>query len=260
MGRHFDHKIPPRKLASVDSIKTIDADFIRSNYITEAFCKFVYEYSGLVSRTKTEFRDLMFSSDEVSVFDVVGGSDIAWSLTMYVNNKDTWLWKYHEDLRSKKLKAVRDAQALPRLPPPPPPRNTRRNQANQAQQAPAVTDAEEHESPTEDDVPDNPYSKSQPRWTSASQSGKSKYDCGLTTEGKAFYCAMKKALKEVDNTEWEAVWETFWSERKLVDVPSSNKKRKRGAASDVQGDDFFGGGFTMDDLSDVEDDLIPTEL
>ena len=247
-------------MASVDSIKTIDADFVRSNYIPEAFCKFVYEYAGLVSRTKTDFRDLMFSSDEVSVFDVVGESDIAWSLTMYVNNKETWIWKYHDNLRARKLKAVRDAQALPRLPPPPQPRHTRRNQANQAQPAAAVTDAEEQELPTEDDVPENPYPKSNPRWTSASQSGKSKYDCGLTKEGKAFYCTMKKALKMVDNSEWELVWERFWSERKLVDVPRSKRKRKRGAASEVQGDDFFEGGFTMDDLSDAEDDMLTSPI
>ena len=252
-GAHFDHKLQG-KLVSIDTIKTIDADFVRTNYITVQFCKFVYEYSGVVSRTKTDFKELMFSSEEVSVFDIVGESDISWSLTMYVSGKENWLYKYHESLRARRLKAVRDQLAMPALPPPPPPpaRGTRRNRGGQAgAAAQAVTDNEEQALPSEDDVPPNPFPAVKPRWTSGSQSGKSKYDCGLSKEGKVFYVTMKKALKEVDNGEWSDVWDEFWEEQKKIDVPA----KKRNPASENGGkDECFGEDFVMDELVDEEED------
>lgn len=249
-------------IGTVADIKTIDSDWVRDNYITVEFCKFVYEYSGVVSRTKTDFKDIMFSSDDISVFDVVGESDISWSLTMYVSHQQMWLYKFQEKLREKRLKAVREALVMPRLPAPPPPapapRRTRLNPGNGEEQAQAVTDNEEQVLPSEEDVPTNPYPVSKSLWTTNSMSAKSKYDCGLTPAGRMFYVTMKKALKGVDNSEWADVWEQFWADRKLVDAPT--KKRKRNPASETRSDECFADGFVMDDLSDDEGEIDITQL
>lgn len=243
-----------RVISTVENIKTIDAEFVRENYITVDFCKFVYQYSSLVSRTKSDFRNAMQTcGDEFNVFEIVGESDISWSLMYYASSKDYWLWNYHEKIRNKRMKQLRET-----LPPPlpalalPPRRRTRANAGEEEEEE--EDEPQESEIPQEAApmVPPNPRPVAKALFTNASQSGKSKYDCGLTNEGRHFYMTMKKALKEVDGSEWNDVWEQFWSEQKKVEVPS--KKRKRRAAMEEDRDECFGEDFVMDELDDGEGD------
>ena len=89
----------------------LDSDFVRSNLMNAAFCKFVYKYAGFASMTKREFKKKMSdptSSAVKNLFEFLSPSDIAWAVLVYVSHEDLWKWEFQEYNKKKQVNIVHE--------------------------------------------------------------------------------------------------------------------------------------------------------
>ena len=70
-------------------IEQIDANIIREKWMNPVFVDFVFWYSIRVSNNRKYIISRLLQ-ENVSIFQCVTSSDIAWAVTCYVNNKDYW--------------------------------------------------------------------------------------------------------------------------------------------------------------------------
>jgi len=70
-------------------IEQIDANIIREKWMNPVFVDFVFWYSIRVSNNRKYIISRLLQ-ENVSIFQCVTYSDIAWAVTCYVNNKDYW--------------------------------------------------------------------------------------------------------------------------------------------------------------------------
>ena len=81
---------------------------IRTNWINVGFMNFVFKYAGSISHTRKGLIDAIKNGPEPSnFFDIVSGSNIAWAVTIYVNNILFWPYVIALDAaKKKKLMAI----------------------------------------------------------------------------------------------------------------------------------------------------------
>ena len=70
-------------------IEQIDANIIREKWMNPVFVDFVFWYSIRVSNNKKYIISRLIE-ENISIFQCVTSSDIAWAVTCYVNNKLYW--------------------------------------------------------------------------------------------------------------------------------------------------------------------------
>ena len=73
-------------LQSVDKIKEIDSDMIKTLWVSTDFVKFVYLFCARIGHDMRSFMKTLAQEDS----DIFEDSDIAWGVTTYINNKEYW--------------------------------------------------------------------------------------------------------------------------------------------------------------------------
>lgn len=200
----FDHLIREEDLATNEAITKLDKDWVRSNYMTVDFCRFVYKYAAVVSRTATDLKKFLLEEDGWSdnLFCELSASDIAWALTQYVNNVNYW----EADI---KLKAAEGAAKT---------RTSKRRKKDDAAAAEdSAADGDEGSPPSKKGA------KQQNRWA---ENAKKKVGEPFNETGVHFYKVVLKAFYEIDNDEWKTVWGAFWAQQLLEEKESPLKSRK----------------------------------
>jgi hypothetical protein len=169
----YDHPFHEDVVASMEQMEDcLDSDFVRSNLMNAAFCKFVYKYAGFASMTKREFKKKMSdptSSAVRNLFEFLSPSDIAWAVLVYVSHEDLWKWEFQEYHKKKQVDIVhKDGDGQP-----------------------------------------IEYPKSPGKWRARGSIRQG--SVGYTNEGRKLYQQLKKALKSVPAGDWVDVWSGFWA-------------------------------------------------
>lgn len=200
----FDHLISEEDLATKEAITKLDKEWVRENYMTVDFCRFVYKYAAVVSRTATDLKKFLLEEDDWAdnLFGELSASDIAWALTQYVNNVDYW----EADIKSK----ASEGAAKPRT-------SKRRKKDDAAAAEAGATDGDEGSSPSKKGA------KQQNRWA---ENAKKKVGEPFNNMGVHFYKVVLHAFYEIDNDEWKPVWSAFWAQQLLEEKESPLKRRK----------------------------------
>ena len=76
-------------LGDARDIEKIDENMIGAKWMNEMFLDFVFHYAIRVSKNR-QFVISRLVQEDVSIFQCITASDVAWAVTCYVNNKEFW--------------------------------------------------------------------------------------------------------------------------------------------------------------------------
>ena len=119
----FNHTFTEDELRMDNYESLITTDLIRKRFITTDFCSMAYHYAPVVSATKKSIqRRLEIESEQdedavaASIFQVIHPSDIAWAVTTIVNNNDTWVQSFNQEVaEADKKRKEREAEVIAQL-------------------------------------------------------------------------------------------------------------------------------------------------
>ena len=200
-------------LGDARDIEKIDENMIGAKWMNEMFLDFVFHYAIRVSKNR-QFVISRLVQEDVSIFQCITASDVAWAVTCYVNNKEFWNTKINAKGGGTNQKKAA--------------RHTRRTSA-----------VEEKES-SDDETEGNREAQGKgprARWTNKTTQ-RAQGD-GWEMEGKLFYEKVRVGLKGIDLSRWDDMWSEYWEEEKKRHMSKRSKKSARG-------------GMTMDDELMVE--------
>lgn len=250
-----------------NTIDTIDEDTIRSVLMNEGFCMFIDTYATIVSNTRTKAKEIMKRGGKINLFAELSDSDIAWALMVYVNNRDLWTSQAKNILieRSNQAKMKMMAQASQAAQPSeeagPAARRGARKTGGKKKSSTKQGGQSEASGGTGVMVElEPPVPEVKKLWHTPSRTAK-KLGVGVSPDGVLFYCKIHRALKGIDDSEWEVLWKSYYNRKNPDDEGgdgSDDEGDMEDAIYDEAADSYENGGmadYEGDDYGDVEGDM-----
>lgn len=235
----FENPFTPEELCKDDYEGFITPDLIRERFITTAFCSFAYHYAPVVSANKKSIQqrlEIESKRDEdaaASIFQVIHPSDIAWAVTVVLNNGSTWVESFDQEIAKADTKRKkREAEVIAELQARSTSGGNKRHKSSRSRRGrdPEPPDDEDNsasgEEPTTPEEGGDATTKVAPkRLWDANSNRRLQYNCGLNRGGRQFYRLFLKALKDVDAHEWDDVWKEFWDSEERGSASAKQKRR-----------------------------------
>ena len=244
-----------------DVLEKLTEKFVVDNWVTEEFCDFLFHYAVTITGSRLEAIEDLQSDDASSLPTSLSPSDMAWAVTVLVNNESYWEWAYAEKMRKDKEKAEEIAaknkdhadahqEDLHRDKRPrssPGEGDGAGDEMNTSMESAASEDsataADEEEQPT----------KVRQRWTTTTKTKKN--DFGFTKAGKGFLLRLTQIFKDIDKSIWDEVWASYWEKNKTSLTTKKVKRTKRQRATDdTELDEIWGDcGADVDCSAELEE-------